>query len=179
LRKAYLGAAVLALTGLAIGPALAAPGHPAGGDGTPTHCTTGSGAQMDGVITWTPTTIWPPNHKMQDIKISYTDNDNDNDTIGIAVTDITNNQTTGGVEAPGSGHTGTDWTPGTPGTAKDPGTATTTPQVRSERSGSDGSRIYTITVMCTESGSSESTEPDSMGTAQLQVTVPHDQGHRS
>ena len=187
-KRLALGASAVTALGITI-PVLADPGHPAGGSLDGLHCTSDTtGQPMDGTIQYSPTTIWPPNHKMQNITINYTDNDNDGgatgEMIGIQATSITDNQTTGGVEAQGSGNTGTDWSLGTPGTASDPGVATTTPQVRSERSGSDGSRIYTITVRCTESGGLENVNPNTndptsdTGTATLTVTVPHDQGHR-
>ncbi len=72
-----------------------------------------------------------------------------------------------------------DWAgAGNTGTATDPGTATTTAQVRSERSGHgmDG-RHYDIQVTCSDMGGSEM-EMD-METVHLIVTVPHDQGHRT
>ena len=183
-KRLALSAVAVAGVAAAVPSALATPNHPAGGTGglnKDVHCTDSKGNTMDGYIQWTPTTIWPPNHKMQDIHISYTDDDNDGDNISIVVTGVSDNQTTGGVEDPGSGNTGTDWQiDSTPGTATDPGTAKTTVQVRSERSGRDGSRIYSIQVQCTESGGNDMSQPEGnmqTGTATITVTVPHDQGN--
>ena len=56
----------------------------------------------------------------------------------------------------------------------DPGTATTTAQVRAERSGtSKAGRTYSINVTCSDmGGSNNETE---MQTVTIQVFVPHDQ----
>jgi hypothetical protein len=164
------------IVGAMIHPATAAPGHPAGGSG--------SVACNDGNVTWSPTNLWPPNHKMQTITINYTDNDNDGDMIAITVGMITDDQAAsdGSNEQKGSGQPtaqqGLDWSgTGNSGTANDPGTATTTAQVRAERSGQDMTgRTYTIQVMCSDMGGSDM--ENDMQTVDLTVTVPHDQGHR-
>lgn len=168
---------LLAGTAIAVPAALAGPSNPAGGTGQ-TSCN-------DGTVTWSPTTLWPPNHKMQTITISYADTDGDSDSTTIAVTSITNNQTVNGVEDVGAGNPHlVDSTPGTPGTGSDPSTpAVTTAQVRAERSGPDGSRVYTITVQCTDNGGTDASDPTEAagqtGTATLTVTVPHDQGNNA
>jgi len=167
------GIAILAVGVLT--PAAAAP-HKSSG--------TGSKACNDGTVTWSPTTLWPPNHKMQTINIGYTDNDNDGDTIGVMVGSISDNQAAsdGSDELKGSGQPtdkqGLDWSgTGNMGSATDPGTATTTAQVRAERSGtSKDGRTYTINVTCSDMGGS-SNEME-MQTVQITVFVPHDQGHR-
>jgi len=159
----------------AVSPAGAA-SHKSGGNGS-VPCN-------DGTVTWTPTSLWPPNHKMQTITISYSDTDNDGDMIGITVGPISDNQAAsdGSDELKGSGQPtdkqGLDWSgSGNMATANDPGTATTTAQVRAERSGTDkGGRIYTIQVTCSDMGGSP--PENSMQTVNLTVTVPHDQGHR-
>ena len=174
-RRASLFAMAVVIAALV--PAGANPGHPAGG--------TGSVACNDGTVTWSPTNIWPPNHKMWTITINYTDNDNDGDMIAITVGQITDDQSNsdGSNELNGSGQPtdkqGLDWSgSGNSGMATDPGTATTTAQVRSERSGRDMSgRTYTIQVMCSDMGGSSM--ENEMQTVDLTVTVPHDQGHRS
>ena len=135
---------------------------------------------MDGTITWSPTTLWPPDHKMQTITIQYSDTDSDGDSIKITVGTISDNQVVGGEELNGSGAPtsvqGPDWSgTGNNASASDPGTATTTAQVRAERSGTDQSgRTYSIQVMCNENGP---TEVNQSGTATLTVFVPHDQGN--
>jgi len=181
-KRAAIAAAIVAAGGATIPAALAAQHNPAGGSNT-TQCVDGMGNPMDGVITWSPTTLWPPNHKLVPITITDLDNDNDGDTVTISVTSISDNQNPGGIEDPGSGNTGTDWEIGAPGMATDPNPATTTAQVRAERSGTDKfDRVYTINVACTETGGNSATDPAEagsmmqMGTATLTVRVPHDQG---
>jgi hypothetical protein len=167
------GIAILAVGVLT--PAAAAP-HKSSG--------TGSKACNDGTVTWSPTTLWPPNHKMQTINIGYTDNDNDGDMIGVMVGSISDNQAAsdGSNELKGSGQPtdkqGLDWSgTGNMGTSTDPGTASTTAQVRAERSGtSKDGRTYTINVTCSDMGGSNNEME--MQTVQITVFVPHDQGHR-
>jgi hypothetical protein len=145
----------------------------------------------DGQVTWSPTTVWPPNHKMQTVTISYVapqDTVNTNDTTTITVGAITDDQAAadGSDELQGSGQPtdkqGLDWA-GTGNSATSPeGTvATTTAQVRAERSGTDPSgRTYSIQVMCSETNGITGTpdpDPNSSGTQTLTVTVPHDQGN--
>ncbi len=164
---------VAAIVGAAVVPAGAAPHNPAGGSG--------SVACNDGTVTWSPTSLWPPNHKMQTITINYSDTDNDGDMIGIMVGPISDNQASsdGSDELKGSGQPtgsqGLDWSgTGNMATANDPGTATTTAQVRAERSGtSKDGRTYTIQVTCADMGGNE----NDMQTVNLTVFVPHDQGH--
>jgi hypothetical protein len=165
-----LGIAVLTVGVLS--PAGAAPNKSSGSGSKPCN---------DGTVTWSPTTLWPPNHKMQTIQIGYTDNDNDGDRIGVMVGMISDNQAAsdGSNELHGSGQPtdkqGLDWSgSGNMGSASDLGTASTTAQVRSERSGTDkGGRIYTIQVTCSDMGMGEM----NMQTVSITVTVPHDQGH--
>jgi hypothetical protein len=137
----------------------------------------GSVACNDGTVTWSPTTLWPPNHKMQTIELNYSDNDGDGDMTSITVGMISDNQTVGGVELNGSGQPtdqqGMDWSgPGNTGMATDPNTAGTTAQVRAERSG-HGSRTYTIQVTCIDMGGTSMEM--SAQTVNATVTVPHDQ----
>jgi len=167
MRKIWIGAAVAAMgVGAVAVPALsAAPGSPQGGTGGPVAC--GSGT-----ITWSPSNLWPPNHKLQLVTITYT-GDNDGDMATVAVTGGTDNDTVGGVEMNGSGQPdaagqGPDVVPGPPGTGPDNKPVTTTAQVRSERSGRGTGRVYSLTVTCTESDGD-------MGTATATVAVPHDQ----
>src|SRR5947208_5910932 len=165
---------IVVLTVGALSPAGAAPHKSSGSGSTPCN---------DGTVTWSPTTLWPPNHKMQTITIGYTDNDNDGDMIGVMVGSIHDNQSAsdGSNELKGSGQPtdkqGLDWSgSGNMASSTDPGTATTTAQVRAERSGtSKAGRTYSINVTCSDmGGSNNETE---MQTVNLTVTVPHDQGH--
>jgi hypothetical protein len=125
----------------------------------------------NGTVTWSPRRLWPPNHKLRDVTISF-NNANEGDTLTLSVDSVTNS------EDPQSG-SNAKHEPDVVGVpASDIGTATADPatvtiQLRSERSGKskpDG-RIYTINVSCaTTSGG-----PD---TATLTVTVPHDRGKK-
>lgn len=148
---------------------------------------TGSVACNDGTVTWTPTTLWPPNHKMATINITYTDSDGDGDSTQVAVGMITDNQIVNGQELQGSGQPTAQQGPdfsgtGNTGSGSDGGSpATTTAQVRAERSGTDpNGRTYTIQVMCTDSGGVDPSDPSEanmqMQTVDLTVFVPHDQG---
>jgi hypothetical protein len=135
----------------------------------------------DGVITYSPSTIWPPNHKMKPIGISFAETETtDGDTLGLQVTNITSNQQTED-DAGGAGcgkptaTQGADFifdnTPvtGTAGDDVDP--VTTSVQVRAERCAKDksGPRVYTIDVTCTDEGATDD--------VQLFVTVSHDNRH--
>jgi len=179
------GAAVATLAALVI-PASAA----SQGSGTGSAACTGA----DGTLTWTPTTLWPPNHQMVPVTISYTDTDASNDTpemtestavmiTGVTETDggtTTNALTQPGDTLHGSGAPGSVQGPdavlGATSAGSDPSpAATASVQLRAERAGTDGhsgGRVYAISVSCTDSG----TEMTSSGSATIDVTVPHDQG---
>ena len=175
----------LALSAVAVaGIAMAFPSSAASSGGT------GHTACGDGTVTWTPTSVWPPNHKMQTVTISYTapaDSPSTNDTTTITVGAITDNQAAsdGSGELNGSGQPtdqqGLDWAgTGNSATSDEGQTATTTAQVRAERSGRmKAGRTYSIVVTCSEQIGGTLPDPDSnsSGTATLLVTVPHDQGN--
>jgi hypothetical protein len=168
-----------ALVGVAIAiPASALP-HAASADGQ-TAC-------ADGTVTWSPTSIWPPNHKMQTVTINYTapaDNPDQGDTTTITVDSVVDDQagTDGSGELQGSGQPtdqqGLDWGGiGNSDTSAEGQTATTTAQVRAERSGLvKAGRTYTITVSCTEQSAAGTPNPMDSGMATLTVTVPHSMG---
>jgi hypothetical protein len=182
-KRVALGAAAIAAVAISV-PASAGQGGTHGNGSAP--CVNMTTGQQDGTVTWTPTSVWPPNHKMQTVTISYTapsDVPGDQSTITIGM--ITDDQAAadGSDELNGSGQPtdqqGLDWA-GTGNTASaDEGSpATTTAQVRAERSGHDQTgRTYTIQVMCGENdGGTGAMEPTEQGTANVTVTVPHDQG---
>jgi len=101
-----------------------------------------------------PDTLWPPNHKMKDVAVNYTDKDN----CGIVNCEISvkSNEPDNGT---GDGNTTNDWK------IIDEHHV----QLRSERSGNGNGRIYTITVTCTDQYGNSSTSTTT-------VTVPHDNG---
>jgi hypothetical protein len=167
-RPTVVGIGVLALGALTL-PVLASPNGRTGGAGGPVACD-------DGQVTWSPTTLWPPNHKLQPVTIVYADTDGDGDSTMVAVTNWSDNETFNGVEINGSGQPNPqqapDVVPGMAGSGKDGGqNATTTAQVRAERSGRGTGRVYTLQVTCMDMG-----EMPSMQTVPIMVTVPHDQG---
>lgn len=168
------GAALaLAITGVGVGSA--DPGSPAGG--------AGSAACGDGTVTWDPTSIWPPNHKMQTVNIDYTSGEEDPlyDTSSITVDLITHDQMVDDVtEMNGSGNTAIDFTGiGASGTAPEGEAAATSVEVRQERSGRDKTgRTYTITVTCsdyTDGAPPVDGLTSESDTIDITVDVPHDQ----
>src|SRR5215469_16926369 len=55
----------------------------------PNQFTTGCG---DGTVVVTPETLWPPNHKMKTIGITYVETAPDADTISLTINSITDNE---------------------------------------------------------------------------------------
>ena len=134
----------------------------------------------DGLITYSPTTLWPPNHKMKTIDISFaeTETTSDSDTLALQITDITSNQQS----EDDAGHNGcgkptskqgpdfnfsTDVVSGPPN--DDTVTISTSVDVRAERCGKvHSARIYSIEVTCNDEGGTDSVT--------LPVTVAHHRG---
>jgi hypothetical protein len=153
------------------------------------HSGTGGQTQIDcgdGVITYSPTTLWPANHKMQTVSISFAETQPESapdvqpDTLGLQVTGISSNQDaedaagTGGC-GPKTASQGDDWSfDGTlilGAAGDDTVTVHDDVQVRAERCSKDKSaRTYTIDITCTDEGTTDA--------VQLFVSVPHDQGHK-
>lgn len=181
-KRLALGAAGIAAVAISM-PASA--GQGTHGDGT-APCVNMTTGQQDGTVTWNPTTVWPPNHKMQTVTISYTapaDVPGDQSTIMIGA--ITDDQAAsdGSDELNGSGQPtdqqGLDWAGmGHSASAAEGTPATTTAQVRAERSGrSQAGRTYSIQVMCGENdGGTGVMAANEQGMATVTVKVPHDQG---
>ncbi len=136
--RKYVFVCAAALLALQAVPAHAAQHSPAGGTGGPVTCGSGS-------VTWSPTTLWPPNHKLKTVTITY-NGDNEGDTATVAVTGWSDNETLDGVEMNGSGQPdpqqGPDVVPGPPGMGPDSAPVQTTAQVRAERSGRGSGRVY-------------------------------------
>jgi hypothetical protein len=146
------------------------------------HSKTGGQAQVpcgDGTITYSPVTLWPPNHKLKTINISFAETqpegipDTSPDQLGLQVTGISSNQDA--ADAAGDcGHetaAGDDWvfdsTPVLGPVGDDTVTILTSVQVAAERCGGDKTgRVYTIEVTCTDEGTTDSVP--------LTVTVAHD-----
>ncbi len=102
------------------------------------------------------TSLWPPNHKMVDILVSYTATDNCGATCVLSVT---SNEPINGL---GDGDTAPDWI-----IIDDHHL-----QLRAERAGNGPGRIYTIKITCTDASGNSSNKS-------LQVTVPHSKDARA
>ena len=134
----------------------------------------------DGLVTYSPIMLWPPNHKMTQIDISFAEphpegtTDTGPETLGLAVTGISSDQDAQDAAAnagcgPETG-AGDDWvfstTPVFGAADDDTVTVSTSVQVAAERCGKlKTSRVYTIDVTCTDSDGATDT-------AELNVTVP-------
>jgi len=103
-----------------------------------------------------PSVLWPPNHRMVNVTISYDVTDNCALPPDSCTLSVTSNEP---VLGHGSGHTSPDWI-----VVDDHHVL-----LRAERQGNGNGRIYTITITCTDSGGNSSSE-------QVEVTVPHDRG---
>ena len=178
--SSFRRAAVLAAGVVAAIAALAVPAGARHGGGTGTSTCMGTADPSDaGTITWSPAVVWPPNHKLVPVTISWTENSSnplDNDSNTLKVTGITSV----GADGPGSGsgqptpQQGPDYTGvGNSATAADGSPATVTVYVRAERAGTDkAGRTYTINLSC-QSGM----EP--AGSSMAVVSVPHDMGNNT
>lgn len=135
----------------------------------------------DGVITYSPSTLWPPNHKMHQIDLSFAETEtSDSDSLGLQVTGITSSQEA--EDDAGSAGCGKnsatqgpdfifDSTPVTGPAGDDVDPVTTSVQVRAERCAKDKTpRLYTIDVTCSDEGATDD--------VQLFVTVGHDKGRK-
>jgi hypothetical protein len=105
-----------------------------------------------------PSVLWPPNHRMVNVTVSYDVMDNCPLPPGSCTLSVTSNEPVNGT---GDGDTSPDWI-----VLDDHHVL-----LRAERAGNGNGRIYTITITCTDSGGNSSSE-------QVEVTVPHDQGRR-
>jgi DNA-binding beta-propeller fold protein YncE len=94
-----------------------------------------------------PSSLWPPNHKMVDVTIDYSDSSS---CLATCTISVTSNEPTGGTP---------DWV------VLDAHHV----QLRAERFGQGQGRTYTITITCTNSSGQPSSET-------VTVVVPHDQG---
>lgn len=127
----------------------------------------------DMTIAYSPTTIWPPNHKWRTISIQATDADNETnptESYSIQVADIISNQNE--AKGEGCGRINDDFTSiGNGAAGNDPTPIQTTVRVRGERCGRLGDRVYDIKVTCTDAAAPNG------DTVDLFVTVPHSRAH--
>ena len=111
-----------------------------------------TGAEAD------PSVLWPPNHRMVNVTVSYDVTDNCPLPFGSCTLSVTSNEP---VLGHGSGHRSPDWI-----VVDDHHVL-----LRAEREGNGNGRVYTTTITCTDSGGNSSDE-------QVEVVVPHDRGRR-
>jgi hypothetical protein len=111
----------------------------------------------DLTVTLSPTSLWPPNHKLVPITASITVTDKCDPKPFVRLISITSNEPTNGV---GDGNTNAD----IQGVAF--GTDDRTFQLRSERSGPGDGRVYTITYQASDHSGNSTTKTAT-------VTVPH------
>jgi hypothetical protein len=102
-------------------------------------------------VTATPNTLWPANHSMADIALSYTSSDSCPGSSCVVT--VTSNEPVNGL---GDGDTAPDWMVVSPTLVK----------LRSERAGGGSGRVYTITVTCTDAAGNSTSRSTTVG-------VPH------
>jgi subtilisin-like proprotein convertase family protein len=109
-----------------------------------------------GPVSASPNRLWPPNHMMRDVKLTYSVGvDNCGGSVTCVVSSITSNEP---VNGNGDGNTSPDWEIISP----------TMVRLRSERSGGGTGRTYTITVRCTDGNGNHTFRTTT-------VIVPHNQ----
>jgi len=143
-----------------------------------------------GQVVYSPIQLWPPNHQMRTISVTFIDSstpgatqgNNDGDKESLTINSIVDNQV-GDDDAGGHGcgkptsKQGADWAfSSNPINSTDPQNIGTTVQVRGERCAHDTTepRIYAINVTCADPDSPNGSNPT---TVDLNVTVPHDRHH--
>jgi hypothetical protein len=112
------------------------------------------GAPAINVVSATPSTLWPPNHKMRDVAVNYSVTPGCGGPVTCALS-VTSNEPVNGL---GDGDTAPDWQIIDAHHVK----------LRAERSGAGSGRIYTITITCTNSAGQSTTQS-------VTVTVPLNQ----
>jgi hypothetical protein len=139
----------------------------------------GSAPCGNGTVTWDPAVLWPPNHKLVPVTISWTENKEQTEVLADQNTLSADSVSSVGVDDKGSGQPtnkqGPDYSgvPTTSSSVPDGQAATVTVYLRAERSGTDkAGRTYTVNLTC-KSGD----DPDAH--AMAVVTVPHDMGNKS
>jgi len=104
-------------------------------------------------LTPSPSTLWPPNHKMVSVTLAVKTTDNSGRPVTCHITSVTSNEPENGL---GDGDTAPDWII----------TGALKVSLRAERSGRGNGRVYTITVECKDAAGNVSHGATT-------VTVPH------
>jgi hypothetical protein len=112
-----------------------------------------------GTVAATPSVLWPPEHMMMPITVAVSVSDLCDAAPACRIVSVQSNEP---VEGLGDGDTGLDWEI----------SGDLTVNLRAERSGTGSTRVYTITVRCTDASGNSSTRA-------VTVTVPHDQANVS
>jgi PKD domain len=113
--------------------------------------------EIENVIA-SPNTLWPPNHRLVNVTVSYDVTDTCSLTPSSCTLDVTSNEPINGT---GDGDTSPDWI------ILDANHVL----LRAERAGNGNGRIYTITITCVDSSGNSSSHS-------VTVSVPHDRGRR-
>lgn len=167
--------AILAGVGLlaafmVVGPTLA---------GTKNHGDASIACGDNGTIAWSPTNLWPPNHKDVPVTFVYTDDDSDGmSDVALEVTANAHNEVIDGEEINGTGNTpaATDSVGGA--NMDTDGETEVTGSARAERSGhknDDGGRVYEFDYVAEADMGLDGcmTDPMTEGDG-IEVFVPHD-----
>lgn len=120
----------------------------------------------DSTVTYVgPLKMWPPNHKYQPLTVTITDDSGDS--VTLATEGTHDEYAEDGTEQNGAGNTADDVSPAA-ATASGEGTATTSHEARSERSGRGDGRTYSILYEATaDNGLTECV-------GEFTIEVPHD-----
>jgi probable HAF family extracellular repeat protein len=95
-------------------------------------------------VTTTPNSVWPPKHQMVDVTVGVWASDDSGETPACAVVSVASSESDNGQ---GDGSTASDTEV----------LDATHVRVRAERSGPTGSRIYTVTVACSDASGNSAT----------------------
>ncbi|HMC51315.1 MAG TPA: hypothetical protein VKI64_01055 [Acidimicrobiales bacterium] len=190
MKKFGLGLAVLALVGAGSLPAMATQGHQRTG--------TSSASCNDGTVSASPAILWPPNHKLVPVTVSYAEKggsgDGDGDQISVTKIDVSMVDGNGNANVEGKGagqptaQQGPDFSVPSPlpGPVADTSTWSVDVGIRSERAGTVGNgsgRVYSLNVTCHDQGGVDPSDPAELtgqdGMATVFVCVPHDMSDAS
>jgi len=116
-------------------------------------------------IAASPSTLWPPNHKLVPVLITATATDLCDASPKCKIISVTSNEP---VLGPGSGNTDPDWIISDP--RPKPSPVMLGVRLRAERAGGGSGRVYTAGVSCADASGNTTAGATT-------VTVPHDQGH--